>query len=548
MKIIAKGRMRQSQLQRQALGRASATVQDSAMAQGAKAAQGVEMAHYGVERRRLNAGWPSWSGTQDAAAFAVLNTTGLAGAWRFLTERLTTGGRWFALATGAFFVSGINSLELQSYVPLLYALGLWFAAVLALPWTRPRARLKAQHASRIRAGETLPVEVELEIAAAGARAFDVEIAPWRLPPPLELASARAPLARLARGEKMRVHLEIVAPRRGVYRLRGWRAQTDFPFGLMRAHQTFRDERSLLVYPAYAPLAELRVPTGRRHHPGGLSVAWQGGDSVEFLGNREYREGDQIRDIDWRATARLNRPVVREYREEYFLRAAIVLDTQIASQTKHRNARKAKNALRSPHEYSWRGGHDDEAGASTTGASTTGASTTGASINSGVAVQWMDAARKARAVFKSAPRDASLENASFESAVSLCASVGEHMARREYIVDLFAAGPTLHHLIDGRGLTTLDQILDILACVESSETEPFSLLESELGANLEKINAVFCVLLDWDDVRRAFVESLRSSGAGVKVIVVRDRPCTLAPDADDLTVLSQADFEMGIDVL
>lgn len=469
------------------------------------------MAHYGIERRRLSSGWPSLSGTQDAAAFSVLNTTGLAGAWRFLTERLTAPGRWFALATGAFLVSGVNSLELQSYVPLLYALALWLAAAIALLWTRPRVRLTARHAARVRAGETLPVEIEARIEAAGTRAMDLQIVPFRLPPPLEAAPLDAPsFAKLTRGEQARVAAGIVAARRGVYRLQGWRAQTDFPFGLMRAHQTFCDERSLLVYPAFAPLSELRVPTGRRHHPGGLSVAWQGGNSVEFLGNREYREGDQIRDIDWRATARLNRPVVREYREEYFLRAAIVLDTQISTGAKTRRA---------PHEYSSAGGKRFS--------------------------------RFIQAVQSASPKNDEAAMESFERAVSLCASIGEHMAHREYIVDLFAAGPTLHHLMESRGLTTLDQILDILACVESSDQEPFSLLEPELGANLEKINAVFCVLLDWDETRRAFVESMRASGAGVKVVVVRDAPCALEPDADGadfIAVISRADFAAGIDVL
>lgn len=497
------------------------------------AAGAIEMAHYGVERRRLSAGWPSLSGVQDAAAFSILNTSGLVGAWRFLTERLTVAGRWFALATSAFFVSGINSLELQSYVPLLYASSLWLAALLALFWTRPRAKLEVHHATRMRAGEYLPVQIDIEINKSRPPAFYMQIVPWRLPPPLDVTPMGSPpVARLGRGEKIRIHMALQAPRRGVYRLQGWRAQTDFPFGLMRAYQTWREERSLVVYPAYAPLSELRVPMGRRHHPGGLSVAWQGGDSVEFLGNREYREGDQIRDIDWRATARLNRPVVREYREEYFLRAAIVLDTQIVSATRQRMTNNGR------HEYSY----DAEKAKS---ASDIGARDGGVATRFATMRQTMG-----NALSQSARRDSSLLDAareSFESAVSLCASVGEHMARREYIVDLFACGPTLHHLIDGRGLTTLDQILDILACVESSPVEPFALLEPELSVNLEKINAVFCVLLDWDDTRRAFVESLRLSGAGVKIVVVRDAPCTLQPD-DFVTVFSNADFKAGIDVL
>ena len=54
-----------------------------------------------------------------------------------------------------------------------------------------------------------------------------------------------------------------------------------------------------------------------------------GESFEYIGNREYREGDNVRDIDWTATARLNTPIVREYRDEYFLRVGVVLDTHVA---------------------------------------------------------------------------------------------------------------------------------------------------------------------------------------------------------------------------
>ena len=44
-----------------------------------------------------------------------------------------------------------------------------------------------------------------------------------------------------------------------------------------------------------------------------------GESFEYLGNRDYREGDNPRDMDWRATARAQAPIVREWVEEYMLR-------------------------------------------------------------------------------------------------------------------------------------------------------------------------------------------------------------------------------------
>jgi hypothetical protein len=128
-----------------------------------------------------------------------------------------------------------------------------------------------------------------------------------------------------------------------------------------------------------------------------------------------------------------------------------------------------------------------------------------------------------------------------------------MARQDYLVDLFAAGPNLYHLTAGRSLAYLDQILDILACVDSSDTEPFNVIEPELLENLSKITTVICVMLDWDDTRRAFVHRLARQGAGIKVIVVRDRPCTVDPSADadvlgHIPVLSKRECDLGVEDL
>ena len=210
----------------------------------------------------------------------------------------------------------------------------------------------------------------------------------------------------------------------------------------------------------------------------MALASSLGEAFEYVGNREFREGDSVRGIDWRATARLDFPVVREYREEYFLRVAVVLDTQV-----HHS-------------------HDVE------------------------------------------------EIAAFERAVSICASVGDYMARQDYIVDIFAAGPRLYHLTAGRSLAYLDQILDILACVEETTVVPFGMLEPEIVENLSKINALVCVFLDWDAERQSFVDRLVAEGAAVKVIIVRDQPCTLDPSHEAsgvgrIPVISKVDFEGGL---
>lgn len=144
--------------------------------------------------------------------------------------------------------------------------------------------------------------------------------------------------------------------------------------------------------------------------------------------------------------------------------------------------------------------------------------------------------------------------SFERAVEVAAAVSDYMAREDYLVDLFAAGPNLYHLTAGRSLAYLDQILDILACVEENPAQPFDTLEPQIAELLSRISTVICVLLDWDEPRRAFVQRLQEQGVAVKVIILRDDPCTLDPNEDPelagamTPVLGKADYEQGIDEL
>ena len=435
----------------------------------------------------LAAGWPSGSRAKDIATHPLFRGAISRWAWRFFTYRFTQASRWFLTLSVVCMTIGSNSLDLQIYVPFTYAFGVWFAAVVCALLFKPRVALAAHHAERIRAGETLPVDVEIRqhrnlIGAA------MTLIPHCLPRALDsVPEDGLRLPALARGQKTRVRIGIRCDRRGLYTWRGFRVECDFPFGLIRAFRTYAQRHDVLVYPAFTPLTRLQIPTSLRYQPGGVALASSLGESFEYLGNREYREGDNVRDIDWRATARLNLPIVREYREEYFLRVGVVMDTYTP----------------------------DRAGGKL------------------LSVKGLLA-----------------QEENFERAVSLAAAVSDFMARSDYIVDLFAAGPNLYHLTAGRSLAYLDQILDILACVEGSPDEPFATLEPEIAANLAQITTIVCVFLDWDETRRAFVDRLRREGTAVRVLVVRDTACTLAPDADALPggirVLSKSDFLSGIE--
>jgi hypothetical protein len=123
---------------------------------------------------------------------------------------------------------------------------------------------------------------------------------------------------------------------------------------------------------------------------------------------------------------------------------------------------------------------------------------------------------------------------------------------EYLVDIFAAGPVLYHLTVGQSLACLDEILDLLACVDSTPDEPFTVLTPAIAQLLGKITLVICIFLDWTASRQRFVEELAQAGVAVKVIVVRDAAPTLDPQSvpwpGGIPVVSAAEYTAGVEVL
>lgn len=58
---------------------------------------------------------------------------------------------------------------------------------------------------------------------------------------------------------------------------------------------------------------------------GAHIAKRKGDGMEFNQLREFREGDTLKQVDWKATARLGSPISREYQEEKDQNIVFLLD-------------------------------------------------------------------------------------------------------------------------------------------------------------------------------------------------------------------------------
>ena len=99
-----------------------------------------------------------------------------------------------------------------------------------------------------------------------------------------------------------------------------------PFGLFRAFRRETSPQTVLILPKRYPLKRLPLPGRTKYQQGGVAMASGIGESEEFTALRDYRRGDPMRRIHWRSWARLGKPIVKEYQDEFFVRHGLVLDT------------------------------------------------------------------------------------------------------------------------------------------------------------------------------------------------------------------------------
>jgi uncharacterized protein (DUF58 family) len=109
---------------------------------------------------------------------------------------------------------------------------------------------------------------------------------------------------------------LTPARRGRFDIVALTVRTFGPVGLMARQRTRRQPDVLRVYPPFRSRdeAELRINRARILEVGLRSAQGRGG-GTEFDQLREYSVDDEFRRIDWSATARTGRTIVRTYRAE-----------------------------------------------------------------------------------------------------------------------------------------------------------------------------------------------------------------------------------------
>ncbi|GAA4062957.1 DUF58 domain-containing protein [Nonomuraea soli] len=128
------------------------------------------------------------------------------------------------------------------------------------------------------------------------------------------------------GERRRYSVVLTPVRRGDRRSEAVTVRSLGPLGLAARQGGHSSPWSVRVLPPFLSRKHLPSRLARLRELDGQHPALVRGQGTEFDSLREYVAGDDVRSIDWRATARRNDVVVRTWRPERDRRVLIVLDT------------------------------------------------------------------------------------------------------------------------------------------------------------------------------------------------------------------------------
>ena len=251
--------------------------------------------------------------------------------WPSQTLRLTREGAiylavWFGLM-------GIG-LRLQINLILLTA-GLAFGPLFG-SWFVSAAVLRGLKATRRAppfafAGEPMTVDYALENGRTWTAALALDVQDVLTPADRSVSGAgglnpRAFFARVPAAGARRVRWQGVVARRGKYRFGAMVLATRGPFGLLERRSVVGSPQDLVVYPAIGKLSRSwQVRQREASESARGRRADRSTQQREYHGLREYRPGDSPRWIHWRTTARVGKPMVKEFEQQMDQDLAILID-------------------------------------------------------------------------------------------------------------------------------------------------------------------------------------------------------------------------------
>jgi len=226
-----------------------------------------------------------------------------------------------ALAVGASVVLALlllgvsrpnaSAIALAMFVALVAACALDFILTLR-DWRAAAATLTRRMPAAFALGVERPITLVLR--SSGARRWriklhdhaDSTLITGGMPRELELPG----------GTITEVQYVVTPSRRGHISFTPADVSIRSRFGLLDLLERLGETDSRRVYPDFAQVARYAWLAGdRRLAEIGIKTYQQRGEGTDFKQLAEYRMGDSVRHIDWKATLRFEKPIVRQFQNE-----------------------------------------------------------------------------------------------------------------------------------------------------------------------------------------------------------------------------------------
>lgn len=274
--------------------------------------------------------WPTqrlrwtWEGVMYATVWVVLL---LAGLHQQLNLILLVAG----LAAGPIVASVVVSAAMLRRLSVVRRVPpyVFSGSVMAIDYTLENARRWNAALALIVEDDLVPAERSgLGTGLTTSRAL-VERVPGRDRSRIRWANVPTPrvfFARVPGRGRERVRWTGISPTRGRYRFRTIEVITRSPFGLFERRVTIEAPQSMIVYPTVGHLSRrwhlmhrqaVETKRGQRHD--------RSAQQQEYHGLRDYRPGDSPRWIHWRTSARVGKPMIREFEQQNEQDLTILLD-------------------------------------------------------------------------------------------------------------------------------------------------------------------------------------------------------------------------------
>lgn len=135
------------------------------------------------------------------------------------------------------------------------------------------------------------------------------------------------LVQIPDGQEADLLYRVKPTARGAFSFPHCELRVGSPLGLWWRRRLVDTVADVRVYPNYSTISKLLAyEVDNRLQLAGVRMSQRRGEGIEFHQLRDYRDGDSIRSIDWKATQRMSRLIAREYQDERDQQVVFLLDT------------------------------------------------------------------------------------------------------------------------------------------------------------------------------------------------------------------------------